>query len=249
MTDVALRFDRVSKVYAGVSALEDFSLEVRRGEFIALVGVNGAGKTTLIKCLLDFCDADRGAIEIFGVPHRETAARAQLAYLPERFNPPFFLTGRDFLHYMLRLYREPYDENRALGKFAALDLDPAALARPARTYSKGMTQKLGIAACLLSGKALYVLDEPAGGLDPRARALLKSELRALRERGGTVFFTSHSLADVAELCDRMVVLHGGRLRFAGTPAELNRRHASADLESAFLGCIAASGESARPGPQ
>lgn len=249
MTDFALRFDRLGKVYAGVSALEDFSLEVRRGEFIALVGVNGAGKTTLIKCLLDFCDADRGAIEIFGVPHRVTAARAQLAYLPERFNPPFFLTGRDFLQYMLRLYREPYDETRALSMFSALDLDPAALARPARTYSKGMTQKLGIAACLLSGKALYVLDEPAGGLDPRARALLKSELRALRERGSTVFFTSHSLADVAELCDRLVVLHGGKLRFAGTPAELNRRHGSADLESAFLGCIAAPGESACPGSQ
>src|SRR4029077_5268143 len=163
-----------------MSALDEFSLEVRRGEFIALVGVNGAGKTTLIKCLLDFCDTDRGTIEIFGVPHRQTAARAQLAYLPERFNPPFFLTGRDFLQYMHRLYREPYDETRALRMLSALDLDPAARARPARTYSKGMTQKLGIAACLLSGKALYVLDEPAGGLDPKARAMLKNEMRAPR---------------------------------------------------------------------
>ncbi len=133
--------------------------------------------------------------------------------------------------------------------FSALDLDPAALDRPARTYSKGMTQKLGIAACLLSGKALYVLDEPAGGLDPKARALLKSELRALRERG------QHRVLHLprARRRRRAVrpdgVLHAGRLRFAGTPAELNRRHGSADLESAFLGCIAAPGESARPGPQ
>lgn len=239
MMDIALRFDRVGKTYAGLSALDDFSLEVRRGEFIALVGVNGAGKTTLLKCLLDFCDADRGAIEIFGIEHRQTAARARLAYLPERFNPPFFLTGRDFLQYMLRLYREPYDEDRALRMFSALDLDPAALSRPARTYSKGMTQKLGIAACLLSGKALYVLDEPAGGLDPRARAMFKNELRSLRTNGSTVFFTSHSLADVAEMCDRMVVLHGGKLRYAGTPDELNRRHGGTDLESAFLNCIAA----------
>src|SRR5215510_1694232 len=230
MTDIALKFDRVGKAYAGVRALEDFSLEVRRGEFIALVGVNGAGKTTLIKCLLDFCDADRGTIEIFGVSHRQTAARAQLAYLPERFNPPFFLTGRDFLQYMLRLYREPYDESRILRTFSALDLDPAALARPARTYSKGMTQKLGLAACLLSGKPLHILDEPAGGLDPRARALFKSELRFLRRTGSTVFFSSHALADVAELCDRMVVLDAGRLRYAGTPTELSRRHGG-DLES------------------
>src|SRR5262249_12684043 len=140
MNENTLAFDRVGKAYGGVNALNDFSLEVRRGEFIALVGVNGAGKTTLIKCLLDFCDTDKGTIEILGVPHRETAARAQLAYLPERFNPPFFLTGRDFLQYMLRLYREPYEERRVLRMFSALDLDPAALGRPARTYSKGMTQ-------------------------------------------------------------------------------------------------------------
>jgi ABC-2 type transport system ATP-binding protein len=237
MTDIALNFDRVGKAYAGVSALDDFSLEIRRGEFVALVGVNGAGKTTLLKCLLDFCDADHGTIEIFGIEHRQTAARAKLAYLPERFNPPFFLTGRDFLRYMLRLYREPYDEGRAAAMFAALDLDPAALSRSARTYSKGMTQKLGIAACLLSGKALYVLDEPAGGLDPRARAMFKNELRALRESGRTVFFTSHSLADVAELCDRMVVLHGGRLRYCGAPDDLRRHHGGTDLEAAFLSCI------------
>ena len=239
MSDFALRFDRVGKAYAGARALDEFSLEVGRAEFVALVGVNGAGKTTLLKCLLDFCDADRGAIEIFGRPHRQTAARAPLAYLPERFNPPFFLTGREFLRYMMGLYGEPYDEGRAARMFSALDLDPAALVRPARTYSKGMTQKLGIAACLLSGKALFILDEPAGGLDPKARALFKNELRALRASGGTVFFTSHSLADVAELCDRMVVLHGGTLRYAGTPAGLTQRHGGADLESAFLNCIGA----------
>ena len=156
---------------------------MRRGEFFGLVGVNGAGKTTLIKCLLDFCDADGGAIEIFGVPHRDTAARARLAYLPERFNPPFYLTGRDFLQYMLGLHRAPYDDDRVARMFGALDLEPAALDRPARAYSKGMTQKLGLAACLLSGKELYVLDEPTGGLDPKARALLKSELRRCARAG------------------------------------------------------------------
>src|SRR3979409_539751 len=104
MSDTALRFERVGKAYAGVAALSEFSLAVPRGEFLALVGVNGAGKTTLIKCLLDFCDPDHGRIEIFGASNRETSARARLAYLPERFNPPHYLTGRDFLQYMLRLY-------------------------------------------------------------------------------------------------------------------------------------------------
>src|SRR5262245_6695960 len=214
MSEVVLRFDRVTKTYAGVAALSDLTFEIRRGEFVALVGVNGAGKTTLIKCLLDFCESDHGHVEIFGLSHRTTAARARLAYLPERFNPPYYLTGRNFLDYMRRLYRAPYEEARVVRTFHALDLDLEALDRPARTYSKGMTQKLGIAACLLSGKELYVLDEPAGGLDPKARAMFKRELRALSERGSTVFFTSHALADVAELCHRMAVVHAGRLLFA-----------------------------------
>jgi ABC-2 type transport system ATP-binding protein len=109
--------------------------------------------------------------------------------------------------------------------------------KPVRDYSKGMTQKLGLAACLLSRKAIQVLDEPTSGLDPKARALLKRELKALRDAGGTVFFSSHALADVEEICDRMAVLHGGLLRFAGTPAELVARYGGAGLEAAFLECI------------
>ena len=237
MSEIALRFAQVEKRYAGVPVVSGFSLEVRRGEFFGLVGVNGAGKTTLIKCLLDFCDADDGAIEIFSVPHTTTAARARIAYLPERFNPPFYLTGRDFLQYMLGLHRTRYDAAEVARIFGALDLEPAALDRPARVYSKGMTQKLGLAACLLSGKDLYVLDEPTGGLDPKARALAKHELAALRRSGRTVFFTSHALADVAEMCDRLAVMHAGQLRFAGTPQELIRRTGAPDLERAFLDCI------------
>lgn len=239
MTDLALRFADVSKAYEGAAALNGLSFEVKRGEFFGLVGVNGAGKTTLIKCLLDFCETDSGTIEIFGTAHRVTSARSRVAFLPERFNPPFYLTGRDFLRYLLGLHGAPYDEARAKRMFGSLDLEPSALDRPARVYSKGMTQKLGLAACLLSGKELYVLDEPAGGLDPKARALLKSELKSLRGTGHTVFFTSHALADVAEMCDRMAVLHAGRLRFAGAPQELLGRFGASDLEQAFLSCIAA----------
>jgi ABC-2 type transport system ATP-binding protein len=239
MNDAALHFEKVAKSFGDVAALSDFTLEVERGEFFGLVGVNGAGKTTLIKCLLDFCETDGGAIEIFGVAHRITAARARVAFLPERFNPPHYLTGRDFLQYMLKLYRRPYDDVQVAHMFGALDLELSALDHAARTYSKGMTQKLGLAACLLSGKDLYVLDEPTGGLDPKARALLKSALRELRRAGRTVFFTSHALADVAEMCDRIAVLHAGRLRFAGTPRDLVGRFGAADLEEAFLACIAA----------
>ncbi len=237
MSDIALRFDQVGKSFAGAAALAGFTLEVRRGECFGLVGENGSGKTTLIKCMLDFCDTDSGNIEIFGVPHTGTAARARVAYLPERFNPPFYLTGRDFLRFMLELHRAPYDDARVARMFEALGLDLSALTRPARTYSKGMMQKLGLAACLLSGKEMYILDEPTSGLDPRARALLKHELRELRHTRRTLFFTSHALADVAEMCDRMAILHGGKLRFAGTPDELQRKYGGGDIEQAFLACI------------
>ena len=172
----ALRLVALTKDYGTTSVLAGVSFDVRPGELFGLIGVNGAGKTTLLKCLLDLCDVADGRIEIFGVPHRSTTARARLAYLPERFNPPFYLTGRDFLRYMAELHRAPYDADAVSRIFDALDLDLAALAKPVRSYSKGMTQKLGLAACLLSGKELQILDEPASGLDPKARALLKAEL-------------------------------------------------------------------------
>jgi ABC-2 type transport system ATP-binding protein len=234
----ALVFSGVWKSFGSLIALRDVTLEVRPGELFALVGGNGAGKTTLIKCLVDFCVPDRGEIRVFGMSHRLTEARAPLVFLPERFSPPHFLTGRDFLAYMAELCRTDYNDQRARDMLRRLDLDTAALAQPVRTYSKGMTQKLGLAACLLSGKSLYLFDEPTSGLDPRARALVKRELRELRAQGHTVFFSSHALTEVSELSDRMAILDGGCVRFAGSPAELVERCSALNLEQAFLQCIA-----------
>jgi len=199
MNSAALAFEQVTKRFGSKIALAQFTLDVVPGESFALVGMNGAGKTTLLKCLLDFCEPDAGRISIFGVTHRETRSRARLSFLPERFTPPYFLTGRDFLRYMLKLQNVVYREEDARATLESLDLDRAALDLPVRAYSKGMTQKLGLAACFLSRKDLYVLDEPTSGLDPKARALLKLRLKGLRESGSTVFFTSHSLADVEEI--------------------------------------------------
>jgi ABC-2 type transport system ATP-binding protein len=234
---LALDCAHLSKRYGSAVALDDFSLAVAASQTFGLVGMNGAGKTTLIKCLLDFSEPDSGKVEIFGVSNRLTRSRSRLAFLPERFNPPFYLTGRDFLRYMLQLQEVGYRDADAERIFLALDLDLSALAKPVRAFSKGMTQKLGLAACLLSGKDLYILDEPTSGLDPKARALLKEQLRAARNEGKTIFFTSHALADVDELCDQMAVIHRGQLRFAGTPDELRKLHAAVSLEQAFLACI------------
>jgi ABC-2 type transport system ATP-binding protein len=237
MSVAALGFSHLTKRYGAASALADVSFRVEPGECFALAGVNGAGKTTLIKCLLDFCEFDAGSIEILGVPHSETRSRQAIVFLPERFTPPFYLTGRNFLAYMMRLHELAYDRPRVTSVLEALDLNPNALAKPVRALSKGMTQKLGLAACLLSRKQLYILDEPLSGLDPRARALAKQQIRQLKSQGRTVFFTSHALADIAELCDRMAILHDGQLRFTGSPDTLCRAYAGADLEQAFLRCI------------
>ncbi len=125
--------------------------------------------------------------------------------------------------------------------FAALDLDIAALGKPVRAYSKGMTQKLGLAACFLSGRDLYVLDEPMSGLDPKARARAKDLLLKLRSEGRTLLLTSHSLADIEEICDQMAVLHGGTLAYIGAPRGLCERQGESSLELAFLKCIEAHG--------
>ncbi|GJI97131.1 ABC transporter [Duganella caerulea] len=238
MTAPALRFQQVVKRYGQAEVLRGVDLELQAGECFGLVGVNGAGKTSLIKCLLDFCALDGGSIDICGQPHDRPASRLPLGYLPERFSPPYYLTGADFIRYLLTLQGLAYDPAAVGAMLEALDLDPAALKRTVRGYSKGMTQKLGLAACLLARKPLYVLDEPMSGLDPKARALLKQQLRQLHQAGATVFLTSHMLADVDELCDRMAILHEGRVRFAGSPAECRSRYGAGNLEQAFLACIA-----------
>ena len=238
MSTPALRFDQVVKNFDKKQVLRNFSLEVVAGEFFGLVGMNGAGKTTLLKCLFDFCAIESGEIEIFGKSSRHPSARAPVAFLPERFIPPYYLTGRDFLKYMLKLQALPYDESSALACMTELDLDSQALVKPVRLYSKGMTQKLGLTAAFLANKALYVLDEPMSGLDPKARALLKQKLQQLRQTHSTLFFSSHALADVEEMCDRMAILHDGQLRFVGTPNQCIAHYQAKNLEQAYLQCIA-----------
>jgi ABC-2 type transport system ATP-binding protein len=233
----AVRIGALVKRYGTVAALGGVDLEVAAGEGFGLVGANGAGKTTLIRCLLDLAACDAGTIEIFGSAARNPAARRRLAYLPERFQPPHYLRGGEFLSTMLALAGERYDAARAERLLDELELERDALARPARALSKGMAQKLGLAACLLVPRDLYLLDEPMSGLDPAARVAVKSVLRRLHGEGRTLFFTSHVLADVEELCSSLAVLDRGALRFRGSPAALCEKYAQPRLEAAFMRCI------------
>jgi len=242
MDNQAVTFTDVVKRYAGREVLSGINMQVRRGEFAGLVGVNGAGKTTIIKCLLDFVALDSGSISVYGQGSSLTRAREKLAYLPEKFNPPYYLTGRDFLDYMTRLYQVPYDQDKVETMLGVLDLDPSVLSRPVRQLSKGMSQKLGLAACLLSEKELLVMDEPMSGLDPRSRAYLKQHLLGLKETSRTLFFSTHLLNDIEVLCDRVMILHAGRVRFAGTPVECCQQYATDDFEQAYLKCIESGNE-------
>ncbi len=233
----ALKFNNVTKHYGKQKVLDDVLFSIKQGSFVGLIGENGAGKTTLIKCLLDFCDLQSGEIEIFAEDHRNTEARSRLAFLPERFVPPYFVTGNDFLQHMVRMHRQSFNREVLETVNAALDLDPAVLKKPVHALSKGMAQKLGLAAVLLSDKELFVLDEPMSGLDPKARALLKRYLLELKAKGKTLFFSTHMLADVETLCDEIIILHEGKLQFIGSPSDCCDHYQAESLEEAYISSI------------
>ena len=237
VTAPALRVEQLAKRYGVCPALGGVDLVVRAGETTALVGANGAGKTTLIKCMLDLVLPDAGRIEIFGMPHRDPVSRARVAYLPERFSPPYYLKGAEFIEMTLTLGGSRYERSRAERQLGELGLEPAVLDRPVRQLSKGMTQKLGLAANLLFERDLYILDEPMSGLDPASRIAVKSALERLHREGRGVFFTSHVLADVSELASGMIVLDRGAVRFDGAPAALCALYDEPNLERAYLRCI------------
>ena len=235
----ALTVEGLVKRFGARAVLDQVSIAVPAGASVGLVGANGAGKTTLLKCVLDLCHPEAGRVSFFGQDGARPASRRQLAYVPERFVPPHYLLGREFLQMTLSLAGEPYDDGRAREVLAELELDSQALERPVRQLSKGMTQKLGLAGCFLQPRPLYLLDEPMSGLDPASRVAVKRVLARLHAAGSALFFTSHVLADVEELCSTIAVLERGRLHFQGTPAQLRERHGGASLEQAFLHCIRA----------
>jgi ABC-2 type transport system ATP-binding protein len=233
----ALRITALRKRYGRNPALDGVDLRVAAGEAFGLVGANGAGKTTLIKCLLDLASRDAGTIELFGTAAENPAARRRLSYLPERFNPPHYLRGGEYLAMLGELAGERPDPSQIMKITDELELQRDALDKPVRALSKGMTQKLGLAGCLLPARDLYVLDEPMSGLDPAARVAVKAVLRRLAAEGRTLFFTSHVLADVEELCSSLAVLERGRVRWRGAPAALCERYGEASLERAFMRCL------------
>jgi ABC-2 type transport system ATP-binding protein len=232
--DTAISIKKVSVSYDGAPAVQAVDLDVRAGEFFGLIGLNGAGKTTLIKSLLGLRRVEQGEMQIFGLNITDQKARRRLAFLPERFEPSWFLSGMEFLKFSARLYNAKL--SNAMCEEAAHDLalDPAALRRRVQTYSKGMRQKLGLMATVLTGCDLLILDEPMSGLDPSARALTKNFLGRARAKGATIFMSSHILADMDEACERIAILHDRTILFTGTPSNFKSSMAETNLERSFL---------------
>ncbi len=228
---------KLTKSYGSKLVLNDIDLSVNQGEFFGLVGMNGGGKSTMIKCMLDLVAIDSGEIELFGESHRQVSSRKNVAYLPDRFSPPPHLKGKDFVHYMLELQGRDCSDEQINNVLDALELDKTSMQSSVSNLSKGMTQKLGLAACLLSDKELLILDEPMSGLDPKARVLFKEELNNKKQQGSSVFFSSHVLADVDELADRIAVLHGGELKYIGSTEGLKEKYKADTLEEAYMQCI------------
>lgn len=240
-TSSPLVIDHVSKSYKTFKdALVDANFSLKQGEIFGLIGLNGAGKTTLIKVVLDLIQASSGTVTCFGEDSRDIDARKHLSYLPEKFQPPQLLKGTEFLDISVSYYGRTLDIEKAKRIAKSLDLREEAIFNRIGSYSKGMGQKIGLISSFLIDAPLYVLDEPMSGLDPKARIALKGQLLEKKKEGKTVFFSSHILSDIDEICDRIGVIHQGKILYVGTPAAFKEQYKDTNLEKAFLHAIESS---------
>ena len=219
------------------TAVDNLTLSVNEGEVFGFLGPNGAGKTTTMNVLLGFVNASAGQASIFGVDVREPIARQRIGYLPELTYYYKFLTVEELLRFYARIFKIPGSEaGRRIDAVLKLVELESARKRPIKTYSKGMQQRAGLAQALINNPDLLILDEPTSGLDPLGRMKVREIIQRLKSEGKTVFFSSHELGEVETVCDRVAILHQGRLKEEGTVAALTGKYQS-HLEQVFLKII------------
>ncbi|MFN7262970.1 MAG: ABC transporter ATP-binding protein [Pseudobdellovibrionaceae bacterium] len=202
--------------------LHDVTFSIQKGRATGFVGLNGAGKTTTLKCVLGFIHPQSGSIDF---------DRRKLGYLPERPYYYDFLTAKEFLEFFWKLSEQnlsAFEEacEQVLSEVGLLEAKNALL----KDFSKGMLQRVGLAQALIHQPEILILDEPMSGLDPDGRARIKEILLRQKEQGKTLFFSSHLLADMEELCEDLVIIHRGKIVYTGP---LNSFKQAESLESSF----------------
>ncbi|MDE3112094.1 MAG: ATP-binding cassette domain-containing protein [Chloroflexota bacterium] len=228
--DLVRRFD-------DLVAVDSVSFAVSTGSVFGLLGPNGAGKTTTIKMLTTLLppSAGTGRVNGYDILHEPVEVRRRIGYVPQALSADGLLTGRENLSVFAKLYSIPRSERRERidDAFELMGLDDAA-DDLVKTYSGGMVRRLEIAQSMLHSPPVLFLDEPTVGLDPVARRVVWDHLRAVRETlGTTILLTTHYMEEAAELCDRVAIMHQGRVAAIGAPAELVTASGAADLDGAF----------------
>jgi len=242
--ETILRVEGLDILYGDFQALGNINLQLQQGQALGVIGINGAGKTSLIKAILGFRTQSKGTISLFDHSHLDGEIKKKVAYLPEKFEPSWFMNGEEFMRFSNALYHKQYDRNKAFEYADLLYLDREALKKPTATYSKGMKQKLGLLSVALSGAEFMILDEPMSGLDPLVRKQLKKLLKQIHAEGRTLLISSHVLEDLEEICDEIAVIHNHELRALDTPAALMKQTKARTLEQGFLRIIGQGEEAA-----
>ena len=205
-----------------VHALVGLNLSLDRGEIFGLLGPNGSGKSTTIKLLLGLIFPTAGRARVLGLPPGTPAANQRLGYLPEESYLHRFLTGEETIDFYGRLFGLDRRQRRRRTDHLLdmVGLDRRARARQLREYSKGMSRRIGLAQALVNDPELLLLDEPTTGLDPIGTREMKDVIIRLRDEGKTILLSSHLLADVRDVCDRIGILARGELRELGRVRDL-----------------------------
>lgn len=202
-------------------AVDKLCLDIKQGEVFGFLGPNGAGKSTTIKILLGLIKADSGSARINGIHCTEVSARTSVGYLPE--HPTFYdyLTAEEFIHFTGKVYKMDKKKLKEQTETVLHRLNLWEVRKKQiRLYSKGMVQRVGIAQVLVHDPEIYILDEPMSGLDPLGRALVKEIILELKEAGKCVFLSSHIIADVEQICDRIGIIAQGKLLAVETVADV-----------------------------